>query len=308
MTTLPAAAKLTPTLAVVVVNFGSHGLLADNLTRLGPQAAAVRIVVVDSYHSDAERHALRALAARHGWEVVAPGSNVGFGVGMNLGVARAAELGCTVFLLLNPDVEIDPATVLALREQGLSSPMTMVSPLVTRPDGSVWFVGAAILLRRGRTGVENGTPNRERIPWLSGACLLVPGQLWDRLGGFDEDYFLYWEDVDLSYRCHHVGGSVLLREDLHVVHSVGGTQGGGRAKSAVYYYYNSRNRLLFAAKHLPTGLLLRWMLATPAFAREVVLRGGRRQLRHPWAPISAVVRGSASGLVHAVSALRKSAR
>ncbi len=295
-------------LGIVVVNFGSHRLLADNLARVDHEAARARVVVVDSFHSDTEREVIRRLAATEGWDLVEPDSNVGFGIGMNLGVARARGHGCEVFLLLNPDVEIDQPTVVALRDQGLSSPRVMVSPLVTRPDGTVWFKGGDILLERGRTAAGDGLLRTGSIPWLSGACLLVPGPLWQQLGGFDEDFFLYWEDVELSYRCHLLGAGVAVRDDLRVIHSVGGTQGAGRAKSGLYYYYNARNRLLFAAKHLSSRLILRWVLFTPAFAREVVLRGGRRQLLSPWKPVSAVVRGSASGLRFAGSALRRHRR
>ncbi len=292
-----------PVLGIVVVNFGSHRLLAANLAALDAEAACARIVVVDNFHSTAERYQIRALSAAHGWELVECERNVGFGIGSNRGAARALELGCEVFLLLNPDVEIGQTTVAALRDQGVAAPMTMVSPVVKKPDGSIWFRGGALYLERGRTGPggEVGAPGA--LPWLSGACLLVPAGLWAQLGGFDEDFFLYWEDVELSYRCDLLGGDILVREDLAVVHSVGGTQNTGRAKSGLYYYYNTRNRLLFAAKHLPRRLIARWMWVTPSYAREVVLRGGRRQLLAPWVPISSVVRGSAVGLRYAIRAL-----
>ena len=136
-----------------------------------------------------------------------------------------------------------------------------------------------------------GVPAGE--PWVPGTCLAVHEQLWERLGGFDDAYFLYWEDVDLSHRCLVAGGSVVTRGDLEVVHSVGGTQGG--AKSAVYYRYNCRNRLLFAARHLPSPLLLRWLARTPRYTRQVLLRGGRRQFVQQPSLVLAAVSGTAAG-------------
>jgi GT2 family glycosyltransferase len=121
--------------------------------------------------------------------------------------------------------------------------------------------------------------------------------LWERLGGFDEDYFLYWEDVDLSHRCDLLGGRLIVRADLTAVHDAGGTQdrASGRAKSATYYYYNCRNRLVFAAKHLGRRDQLRWLVRTPADARRVLLRGGRRQLAHPGRTVWPALTGSLAG-------------
>ncbi|MBW3616054.1 MAG: hypothetical protein KY439_12225, partial [Actinobacteria bacterium] len=84
----------------------------------------------------------------------------------------------------------------------------------------------------------------------------------------------------------------------------GGTQGArrGRAKSALYYRYNCRNRLRFAAQHLPRATILRWLMTTPAVSREILLRGGRRQLlSQPWL-LMAAVRGSVAGLVQSAQA------
>ena len=97
--------------------------------------------------------------------------------------------------------------------------------------------------------------------WLTGACLAVSKQVWQATGGFDPDYFLYWEDVDYSQRAKAVGARLVVRNDLVVTHDVGATQGTG--KSAVYLRFNSRNRLLFASKWLPKRIQRRWIRQTP---------------------------------------------
>ena len=296
-------------LGIVVVNYGSAHLVAENLGRVDLTGVPVHVVLVDNHTSDAEADAVRALAAAHGWQAVLLPDNRGFGSAVNAGVAAAREAGCVCFLVLNPDATATAEVVDELRRESLRRPSALVSPRVLRPDGTVWFDGALLDLADGAT--RRGGPAALRRPpaatqpWITGACLAVHRDLWDRLGGFDEDYFLYWEDVDLSARCLAAGGELVVREDLVAHHDVGGTQasGAGRAKSAVYYRYNCRNRLVFAARHLSRRRVLAWAWRTPGATRDILLRGGRRQLlRQPGLALAAV-RGSAEGLRHVLAAL-----
>lgn len=296
-------------LGIVVVSFGSASLLRANLAGLDRTAMRTpsTVVVVDNFRGSGARDAVRAVSHEHGWELVENATNAGFGTAANAGVARATALGCTAVVVVNPDAAVDAHVLDELAEQLAASPHTLVSPRVLRPDGRPWFTGGRIDLRAGRTRNVDLPATERTEGWLSGACLAADTSWWRTLGGFDDDYFLYWEDVDLSYRCTRAGGSLLVRQDLEVLHDVGGTQeptAGGRAKSSTYYYYNCRNRLLFAARHLGPGDVRRWLLGQPAYAWSVLMRGGRRQLLRPWTPVSAAVRGSFSGARFAVRALR----
>ena len=279
--------------AIVVVSFGSHALLERHLASTAGTTDAT-VVVVDNLSDAAERVAVTELAARKGWHLVtAP--NRGFGAGANTGARRGIELGCDVVVLLNPDLEIDGATVDALADAVRAAPMTALSPAIVRPNGRSWFSGGTLDVRTGRTRAHGAGPD---VGWLSGACLAISTDLLTESGGFDEDYFLYWEDVDLSWRLRELGARLGVRADLHAVHEVGGTQhsSGSHTKSALYYRFNCRGRLLFAAKHLDAATRRRWAATAPAFAREVVLRGGRRQLLRGPAPVVAAARGTLEGL------------
>ncbi|MCP2282577.1 Glycosyltransferase, GT2 family [Promicromonospora umidemergens] len=281
--------------ALIVVNYGSSDLLAANLPRtIG--ASGVRTVVVDSYSGAGEREAVTRLAARHGWELLTPARNVGFGGGSNLGAAHALAAGSRILLFLNPDAWASPAGLATLASTVRAQDRALVAPRIHRPDGSVYSRGLTYLHRAdGTMSGRRAAP--DDVPWLSGACLAVAAGLWSELGGFDEEYFLYWEDVDLSWRALTLGARLEVVEDAHVVHDEGGTQESrGRAKSETYYRYDIRNRMLFARKNLGPADVRRWRRTLLPAARAVALRGGRRQLIEgigPW-------RGVARGVVEAL--------
>jgi N-acetylglucosaminyl-diphospho-decaprenol L-rhamnosyltransferase len=292
-------------MAIVVVNFGSHRLLADGLGRL-PPLDECRVVVVDNFSSDDERDAIGRVCAEHGWELVPLAHNGGFGAGVNAGVRRSLADGAGSLLLLNPDVDLTPDVLAALREHVEQEPMSLVTPRLVTPDGEVEFAGSTLDLSDGRIGSRvRPAAAADVIAWLPATCLAAHRDLLERVGGFDEPYFLYWEDVDFSYRCSQAGAQLVVREDLVVVHAGRGTQRPqrGLAKPNLYYRYNCRNRLLFAARHLPRRDVARWMLSTPAVSWRILMQGGRRQLLHSPRPLIATVAGSLAGLAIAARAL-----
>ncbi len=306
----------TAPLGIVVVNYASARLLAADLATLDLSGVPARVVVVDNYSSDEERRAVAGLAAQHGWRLVALPDNRGFAAGVNAGIRAARELGCRSFLLLNPDASLSADVVAELRRHVLREPMSLVTPRLVASSGRPWSAGSRLYLDSGRVrgrwhgAVSRREPSGPAGEWLSGACLAVHDDLLRRAGDLDESYFLYWEDVDFSHRCRAAGGTLVVRDDLVAVHDQGGTQQGrrGRAKSAVYYRYNCRNRLRFAARHLSRRRLLRWMLATPAVSWEILMRGGRRQLLAQPHLVAAAARGAAEGLLLAVVALLRRPR
>ncbi|MFI5623833.1 glycosyltransferase [Nocardioides sp. NPDC051685] len=288
-------------LAVVVVGYGDPALLERNTTQVAAALRPARIVVVDNHSTDAHRSAVRALCEREGWTGVFPGTNTGFGAGCNLGAAAALAEGAEVLLFLNPDATIDAESAVRLMAAVEAEPLLLAGPTVLGPDGSVASAGLDLDLQTGRMRpwrrrAEQG-PDAETLPWVTGACFAVTRELWERLAGFDERYFLYWEDVDLCARVRAFGGRVAVVDGATAVHSGGGTQRseGCRAKSPAYYYFNIRNRALFARTWLGQERERAWRRGAVGAAYEILMRGGRRQLLHPVRPLSAVLQGLRDG-------------
>lgn len=293
-------------IGIIVVNFASHRLIAENLGSLALDQDKARVVVVDNFSSSSERIAVKSLADDRGWTLIELQDNRGFGAAVNVGVREAIHLGCACFLLLNPDATASVAVIEALRERSLREPKELISPRIIASDGSPYFEGSWLNLSSGRI--------RGRLPddiqpehyreWLTGACLVFHQQMWDQVGGLDEAFFLYWEDVDFSYRCAQAGAALTVASSLVAIHDEGGTQQRtGRAKSALYYYYNCRNRLLFATRHMSRGTALRWMLVTPRESWQILMRGGKKQLLYSPDLLIAAAKGSIAGVRLAFRAL-----
>ena len=297
--------------AIVVVSYDSAALLERTLARVAEDSPEARIVVVDNYSTPEAREELVALASARGWEAVLPETNTGFGGGMNLGAARARELGADLLVLLNPDAVIARSDLIRLAARAHADRLALVAPVLKDSTGRIVSDGIVVCLADGSMRSRRSPrpiPPGGTQPWLSGACLALSADLFEAAGGLDARYFLYWEDVDFSARVLAAGGSLDLARDAVAVHDEGGThsesqsQDSGqegsedRSKSDIYYYYNVRNRLLYAGLHLDRATQRRWVATAGRAAREIVLRGGKRQLLRTRRPLVTAAQATRDGL------------
>jgi N-acetylglucosaminyl-diphospho-decaprenol L-rhamnosyltransferase len=290
--------------ALVVVNYASAELIEENYGDLELESVGAELVLVDNRKTLRDTEAMRELALRQGWRLIENDENLGFGIASNQGVDAAIAAGADVAILANPDLRLTLPVIRDLADAVRADPSTALSPTVLEEEGRVWFAGGLVLLDEGRTTTRAGSDSAQPGGWLAGTCVAISASLWRKAGGFSSEYFLYWEDVDLSWRITEAGGFLLVRDDLQVVHAVGATQGGG-GKSPTYIRYNCRNRLIFAARHLDPERQRVWARRSFHYAKVMILRSGRERFVRQAVPIVwAAVEGTASGLRE----LRRSAR
>jgi GT2 family glycosyltransferase len=220
--------------------------------------------------------------------------NRGMGGGNNTGM-RAA--GGRYFLLLNSDAWLVDDALRRLVEFADEHPeAAVVGPRLLNTDGTLqrsvrafptpWRLATEYFFLRKlapRSQLLNsfygGGFRHDEVreaDWLYGACLLVRREATDSVGLFDEDFFLFSEEVDWCYRFHEAGWKVLFFPGAEAVH-VGGASHGGRL-----YTENLRGHLRFFAKHygLRRAERVRRLLALALRVRAVVFRGERgRQYR-----------------------------
>lgn len=178
------------------------------------------------------------------------GGNIGYGAGMNVGVAflrpmrEQGIINQDYFLIANPDVVFDSGSIDALiacadRWKDAGS----VGPYIRQDDGSAYPSARTVPnLRNGIGHALLGTiwPNnpfsrayrdaermdQERLAgWLSGSCLLLRWDAFERVGGFDERYFMYMEDVDLGDRLSRAGYDNVFCPEAQITHVVGHAAG-----------------------------------------------------------------------------------
>lgn len=134
-------------------------------------------------------------------------TNLGYGAGMNFGFQRLTSPTKYV-LLLTHEVALAQADIDAMISTAERQGAALVGPILHLPDGGgIWSSGGEV----GRSGLprhRRDTPLQDRrAQWLDGAALLVRTAAFERVGGFDPDYFLYYEDVDLGLRLARHGGA-----------------------------------------------------------------------------------------------------
>jgi N-acetylglucosaminyl-diphospho-decaprenol L-rhamnosyltransferase len=219
--------------AAVVVNYKTAALTAGCVASLRADGVD-DVVVVDSGSGDDCGERLAALDPAAVF--VRFERNIGYGAAANAGVRRTSA---PVVIVANPDLVVRPGTVPALSGALASDPrLAMVGPRIDRPDGTRYpsaraFPSLADAFGHGfaglvttdnpwsrrylRTGEEHAGPS----DWVSGAFFAARREAWDEVGGFDEGYFMFMEDVDLCWRLRQAGWGVAYEPAGRVTHLEG---------------------------------------------------------------------------------------
>jgi N-acetylglucosaminyl-diphospho-decaprenol L-rhamnosyltransferase len=245
-------------LYVAIVNYNSAAQVEKLIWALADEEPD-RIVVVDNASAAADGALLREVEREHDavlieWSPV----NAGFGAGVNRGIELLAPAPEDVVWIVNPDIHPEPGAARALAEVVARGDADIVSPLILRADDMrVWYAGGRIDWRLGRTVHDAwGRPAEEvgadlvSTAFMCGAAPMMSGRTWQVLGGFREDFFLYWEDADLSVRAFHEGVRMFVDCATRVVHDEGGASE-GTGRGLVYYEWGARNRVKFLNEWAP---------------------------------------------------------
>ncbi|MFC0283239.1 glycosyltransferase family 2 protein [Camelimonas abortus] len=247
-----------PAVTAIVVAWNSAAVLPACLAALAREQ--VPAIVVDNASADDTV----AVAEAHGARVIRNARNEGYGRANNIGAAAADT---PFILIINPDCAPDPGAVAALLAAAERWPDAgLLAPRIIEPDGRLFFQRRSLLSPylanpRGRPCAPEGDCC---APFLSGACLLARRELFLRLGGYDPDIFLFYEDDDLCRRVAEAGFAL-----VHV-HAAAARHGRGRsAPPAPGRIYRARWHMAWSGAHVAR----KWGLPSPAPATFLVNAG-----------------------------------
>lgn len=279
---------MSPRWAAVVVAYESGPLLADCVTALLADDSAggsPEVVVVDNGSRDGS---IERLEARHpGVAVLRPGANLGYARAANLGTAATIA---PIVAVINPDAVVAPGAGAAVLARFAADPgLGALGPRILEPDGSVYpsarrvpstrdAIGHAVL---GSIRPDNAATRRYReldadpdvpreVDWVSGAAVWLRRDALDAIGGWDEGYFMYVEDVDLCWRLGRAGWTVAYEPAATVTHVQGVSTAGHPYRMVVAHH---RSTLRFAGKrwHGVRRLLLAPLVALLAVRAGLVI-------------------------------------
>ncbi|MCI0677149.1 MAG: glycosyltransferase family 2 protein [Phycisphaerales bacterium] len=287
-------------LCVIILNYRRGHLTIDCLRTLRGEIEGFAdrcAICIDNASDDGSADAIEAAIRENQWEgwlrFVRSPVNRGFAGGNNLGFQ---SVGAENYLLLNSDTRMLPGSIGQLLD-GLDRHPNVgaIGPRLQSPQGEAqiscfrYRTPITELLDAAGTGPLDRLFSKYLVPmgifdqpmepqWLSFACIMIRRAVIDQIGLMDEDYFMYFEDIDYSREIRRAGWRILHVPDARVVHLRGGTSS---VKAAIKarrrvpkYYYESRSRYFAKFYGGMVGLWMTnfmWLVGrTIALCREVV--------------------------------------
>lgn len=254
--------------SVVIVTYRSRAVVLDLLAALERHAPTAEVVVVDNASADGTPELVAASFPRV--RVVRRAANGGVSAGLNEGVRHTTR---SHVAFLNPDIRFDSDVLSPLSAYLAAHPdVGVVAPKLLNPDGSVQlscrsFPGySAALFNRYSLLTRLFPANRASrrylmsdfdhttvrdVDWVSGAALMFPRTVFDRVGGWDEHYFLFSEDVDFCREVHAAGYRVVYDPDVAMHHAIGISKG----TSSKLIIERHRSMWRYYKKHLRGNML-----------------------------------------------------
>jgi hypothetical protein len=265
--------------AVTVVNYNTCDHLRACLATVDAESP-VEVVILDNASTDGSAEMVRASYPH--FKLVVNEKNPGYGAAANQAIGNCTS---EYVLLLNSDTLLKPGAVQSLRAYLDGHPQAaIVGPRILNPDGSLQvscfhFPSPLFAFLRSNTlgtliryipflrdrYLPAWSHNRpRRVPWVLGAALAIRRKAFEEVGGFDESFFMYSEEVDLSYRLNAAGWQVHFAPVADIVHVGGASTDRLKTEMEIQRYSSTT---LFYRRHYSSGrmLLLRLIVSYSLF-------------------------------------------
>ncbi len=255
---------------VVIPSWNGKELLKPCLDSVMAQGQSAEIIMVDNGSSDGSQAFVKA--SYPGVELIELDKNYGFTGGVNVGINAALKKGAEFVVLFNNDAVAEPDWLEQLSKTAQDNrSVGIVASKILRTDKqhldstgenySIW----GLPFPRGRNEVDNGQYDKLiEVFAASGGASIYRAKMLGEIGLFDEDFFAYFEDVDIAFRAQLAGWKVLYEPTAVVYHHVNATS----SKLGDFsLYHSSKNFMLLYAKNMPLALYIKYL---PLFALQLI--------------------------------------
>ncbi|MDJ0601647.1 MAG: glycosyltransferase family 2 protein [Crocosphaera sp.] len=263
----------SPEILIVIVNYKTPELTIDclkSLTQEIPLFPDLNVTVVDNDSQDGSAEKIEAAIQKEGWSswvsFLPSGKNGGFAFGNNVAIRPVlnSENSSPYFLLLNPDTVIHPGAIKTLIDFMNNHPdVGIAGSRLEEPDGTPQrsafrFHSIFSEFDDGlRLGIVSKLLNRWivappvpdshcKTDWVAGASMIIRREVFETIGLLDEDYFMYFEEVDFCLRANKAGWPCWYVPESRVIHFVGQSSGVTNTKippkRRPQYWFDSRQR------------------------------------------------------------------
>lgn len=162
-------------------------------------------------------------------DLIPHANNAGFGGGNNIGVRRANDLGAECIWLLNNDAMLLPDSIASARdflENNPGADIIGTSVYEMDKESDIQSYGCGIVnFNIGKAYLISDREKIKDLDYITGTSMIMRMEVYDRMLGFDEDYFLYWEDTDFSYRAKDLGYKLGVAENVKILHKRSASSG-----------------------------------------------------------------------------------
>ncbi|MCR4263912.1 MAG: glycosyltransferase family 2 protein [Candidatus Roizmanbacteria bacterium] len=288
------------TVGILLINFNSWQetkACLESLSRVVSQRVELKILVVDNASESDVSRPISDFRKKHKnipVLFIQNKENLGFAGGNNVGIKELLKENVDYVMLLNNDTIvasnfIDPLIELFETEPnaGIATPKIYFASgyefhrdryKESEKGKVIWYAGGIIdwdnvyASHRGVDEVDIGRYNTaKKTAFISGCCMMIKKDVFEKVGHLDERYFMYLEDVDFCRRAKQEGYKLWYVPQSIIWHK--NAQSSGKPGSDIHVYYQTRNRLLFGFQYAP----LRTKLALLRDSLRIVIKGGMRK-------------------------------
>jgi GT2 family glycosyltransferase len=244
--------------SVIVVSYHTGPVLLKSIESILKQQDLLELILVNNGNDDATNLQLDAIKKDHDcFKLISGHGNIGFGAGCNLGAASARD---EYLLFLNPDSIIEPDNIFPqlIKEYQQSPQIIIAGVKILNIDGTIQkttirniltpkiAICEAIGLNKlniDATNIDKVT----KVPAITGSCMFVSKNNFTKLTGFDEGFFLHFEDMDLCYRATKLGDIIYIPH-IEITHYLSTS----KVSSNFIEYHKAKSCSRYFSKHFPS--------------------------------------------------------